>query len=235
MKNFIKLFMVIALVSITLQLSAQIKYGVRAGLNFSNASFAYSVEDLQPETKMLMGFQLGVIAQIGVGDIIAVQSGLLFSQKGYQYNFEKSTTFSDATGYNKVILNYLEVPFYGTLTLLGVQIQAGPYVAFGLNGKNKWNYEYTTLGNTFTMEGESKIVFTGEANEEELEDDETPFKRLDWGVYIGAGYKVGPIKLNAGYQIGLNNIIPPSTDTNFDPEDFRTTNRALMLTAAFIF
>jgi len=69
---------------------------------------------LEPETKLVMGYRLGLVAQIGIGDMIAIQSGLEFSQKGSQDDFDAMGV--SWTGYNKRIINYIDIPVYATIT-----------------------------------------------------------------------------------------------------------------------
>lgn len=220
---------IVILLLLSLQSFGQIKYGIKGGVTFSDIKYDYknSFSEIEPETKLKQGFTLGVVAQIGLGDMIAVQSGLMFTQKGTQGEYDNKDDYSKTT------LNFIDVPLYATLTLLGFQLQAGPYFSMGISGKQK--YDFKVLNSSLSYEGENKIKFVKEYNSNDAKEDEGYLKRFDTGLYFGLGYKLGPIKLNAGYQLGMTNLTPDVTDINFDPDDMSTKNRSMIITAAFIF
>ena len=119
---------------------------------------------------------------------------------------------------------------------MGLQIQGGPYVSMGVSGINKWDISQKVLGVTITETDEAKIRFFNKYENNDLNSGETAVKRFDYGIYAGLGYKLGPIKLNAGYQVGLKNLTPERTDlTNFNPDDTKVTHRNFCISAAFIF
>ena len=166
--------------------TAQIDFGVKAGLNLANISF--SNFDVEPDTKMLINFQAGVIADINISDNLAIQPGLLLVGKGFKVEEE----FLGETFKTTANPMYLQVPvnvlYKGNMFYAGV----GPYVGLGLFGKAK--YEDST-----GSESEDLTFGNDEADH---------FAPLDFGANIEAGVMLNNIRIGAGYALGLANIIP---------------------------
>ena len=185
MKSIFKLtLMAVAVFGAVNFASAQIDFGVKAGLNLANVN--YSEEGL--DTKMLVTFQAGVVADINISDHLAIQPGLLLVGKGFKSEVELfGETFK--TTANPM---YLQVPvnllYKGNMFYAGV----GPYAGFGLFGKVK-------------SEG------GGQSDSEDLSfgsgEDDT-WSALDFGANLEAGVMLNNIRIGAGYALGLANVIP---------------------------
>lgn len=168
--------------------SAQVNFGVKAGLNLANVNFSEEFDEFV-DPKMLITFQAGVIADINLNQNWAVQPGLLLVGKGFKID-------DDVLGEGSSNPMYLQVPvnimYKGNMFYAGV----GPYAAFGLFGKVKQGDE------------DENLEFGNEP-----EDDYAP---LDFGANIEAGVDLGMLRIGAGYALGLANIIP--SDARFDDE-----------------
>lgn len=106
---------------------SQVKWDAKVGMNFSNMT---KFED----TKALPGFQLGVGMDYGFSENWSLQSGLMISSKGYKV---KEGEYKETT---RPI--YLDIPILAAYKFnisdnTKFVINAGPYLAFGLGGKNK--------------------------------------------------------------------------------------------------
>ncbi len=106
---------------------SQVKWDAKFGMNFSNMT---KFED----TKALPGFQLGVGMDYGFSENWSLQSGLMISSKGYKV---KEGEYKETT---RPI--YLDIPILAAYKFnisdnTKFVINAGPYLAFGLGGKNK--------------------------------------------------------------------------------------------------
>ena len=137
-KSLIFLFALLFLGSITAQ--AQLKYGLKAGVNLSSASFDAS--DLNPSN--FTGFQVGPMIEFTVPIIgVGLDAAVLYSQQGFKLN--------DVT--NR--LNTLEVPlnlkYKFNLVLVGAYLTAGPYASFNLsdNLSNQWQSKTFASGLNF--------------------------------------------------------------------------------------
>jgi hypothetical protein len=146
---------------------------------------------------MYLGFNGGVTLEVGFGDLLSVEAGLLVDTKGFKWDFD----FLGTTVTTKANAMYLDVPVlvkvgpsFGPVKVFAA---AGPYVGFGLAGKIKSEAE-------------------GESETEDIEwgDSEDAFaKRLDYGAKFGAGVEVMGFTLGGYYSLGLANI-SPITDLN---------------------
>lgn len=192
--------------------SAQLTFGARAGLNLANVSG--DVED----NSMLIGFQVGAIADYALSDAFSVQTGLLLSQKGAKYEMGDETA--------KATANYLEIPIHGVYALdMGgntLQLFAGPYIGVGLFGKI-----------TSDAEGWEDVDFDFMQDiPADYDGEGYPMSMLDYGVNIGAGYKMNNIQIQAQYGLGLGNTIPKFDGES--PED-KVTNTNIQLSLTYFF
>jgi hypothetical protein len=148
-------------------------------------------------------------------------------------------------GYARWTINYLEVPINVAFKFKGFQVYAGPYIATALAGKAKWHIEVD--GDTESG-SEALKFYTKEVNSDDIEGESIEegmnnffryyFKRFDYGLNIGAGYKLGPVLLSAGYSLGLANLTPDVTNTGdiaFNPKDAKRSTRTFSVSATYYF
>lgn len=193
---------------------AQARVGVKGGWNIANVTNTNSggVDN----NRGLNSFHIGAIADFPLSPILSIQPGVFYTGKGARLT-EGNT---DGNTYYKTTTNprYIEIPvnFVGkipvgdqTKLFLGV----GPYAAFGVGGKNKWE---ASLAGVKTS-GESNIKW----------DDDTPFndgdqnrgfdkyKRFDYGGNLMAGAEFGNFIVSAQYGMGFGKILS-GTDNSSD-------------------
>lgn len=187
-------------------LQAQVEFGVLAGPNFQNMVGKDDGGD-KVTNGLLVGFHAGVSASIPIATDFYFQTGLLFSQKGSKNNMGLIPAKS-AGDYNTTTrISYIDLPLHLLFRpAIGdghVLVGFGPYVAFGIGGKQSVDY-----GSLPTME--QKVKFKSEiTNEERWDLENVYFKRFDAGADIFAGYEFSMglwLKLNA--QLGLLNMMP---------------------------
>lgn len=208
------LLSVLAVAVLFIGAQAQITFAPRVGLNMANIG-----GDETDDYKMKIGMQIGLVTDIAFSDAISLQTGLLFSQKGTKIDDD---AFSDPI---KINVNYLEIPInavYG-LDLGGntLQFLAGPYVGIGLSGKAKSD-----------MDGfeDADIQFVNDYIDADA--DKSPMKRFDFGLNIGAGYKINNIQIQANYGLGFVNLIP---DYDGEAPDDKNTNGVIQFSVAYFF
>ena len=139
---------------------SQVKWDAKFGMNFSNMT---KFDD----TKALPGFNLGVGMDYGFSENWSLQSGLMISSKGYKVK-----------DYAKVRPIYLDIPILAAYKFnisdnTKFVINAGPYLAFGLGGKCKFD------------EGGDYKLFKGEDGED------AEYSRFDLGIQYGIGLEIG--------------------------------------------
>lgn len=242
MKNLFRTVAVCAFVFFMTTTQAQIKFGVTAGLNVANVSQDFKESDWEDATNMKLGFKIGAAVEYGLSDALAIQSGLMFSQKGYKYDLEDGLEAGESVdGYDKYTLNYFEIPIHVAYKISGLNIFAGPYLAYAIGGKNSYDYTYTYDGVADDPDkGDITIKsFMGDVKEGDLGEKEDAMSALDFGLDFGLGYEVGPILVKAQYSLGLGNITPgyESSDPEFtfDRKDYKVSNRVISLSATYFF
>ncbi len=231
MKYLLRTFVISALIASSMQTQAQMKFGIKAGLNINNISQNFKESDWKFDTKMRLAYTVGAIVDFGLSDALSLQSGLMLSSKGFSYSLEDAWG-EGYEGYDRAIFNYLEVPINFTYKKNDFQIYAGPYLGIGISGKNKW--DVTGDGESDADEYKIKPVF-GEVGEGDIGEDEEAFNALDYGLNFGVGYQVGPILINAGYSLGLGNLTPAYEGDDGDPKDYKISNRVITLSASYFF
>jgi hypothetical protein len=200
----------LAVLSVT-AMKAQVSFGVEAGPNFQNMVGKDSDGD-KVTNGLLVGFHVGVTAGIPVAPDFLFQTGLLFSQKGSKNNGGLIPTKAAGGDYNTTTrISYIELPLHllyrPELGSGRVLVGFGPYVAYGIAGKQKVDY-----GNLPTME--QKIKFRSEIPLVDYWDIENAYYRgFDAGADIFAGYEfdMGLFVL-LKTQLGLLNMITDVRD-----------------------
>lgn len=178
----------------------EITYGIEGGINFSTLTGDI---DLDHRT----GFNIGAVVNIPILESLYIKSGVRFSQKGAKYD---SFDFKDYEGLDiKSTASYLEIPIlasyrYNFDNSSQLQINVGPYLAFGVGGKTKIevtdnsdaNYEYYD-GVEFDTFGDHGLL-----------------NRFDLGLEFSIGITLAnQFYIGAGYDLGLLNI---ANDDFFD-------------------
>lgn len=164
---------------------SQVKWDAKFGMNFSNMTKI-------DESKALPGFTLGVGMDYGFNENWSLQSGLMISSKGFK--------FKEGDWKDKYRPIYLDIPILAAYKFnisdnTKFIINAGPYLAIGLGGKNK------------------------ETDEEDIklfDKDGYDWKRFDLGIQYGIG-----LELSDRYLINLtgqNGFISP-VDGGDDPKN----------------
>src|ERR1044072_8717406 len=198
-----KLILSIAALALSFAAMSQVRVGVKGGLNLSNISVGNdgSVDN----NRTLTGYHIGVITDLPlIKNILSFQPGVFYTTKGSKLESGSKSSPSLTDPYSRFSTrpSYIEVPlnFVGKIPL-GADARLfagiGPYFAFGVAGKNKYEFDNGTLNNT----GSSKIEW----------DDDTPFnnddpnqgwnkyKRFDWGGNLMVGAEVSHFLIAAQY------------------------------------
>lgn len=102
----------------------EVKFGVKAGANFS--TFTGDVEGYDGK----VGFQVGGFAEIKISDKFSVQPELMYSTLGAKFD-EQGITITQS-------VDYLVVPIMAKFYVTeGFALEAGPQIGFLLSGKLK--------------------------------------------------------------------------------------------------
>ncbi len=150
------------------------------------------------------GYQFGFITDIPFGEGgLRLMPELNYINKGFKLNTSFNLLGTDYAIDGTSSINYIELPLNLAYTVpVGdnfLVIGAGPYGAYGINGKVK----ATTTIDGQSSKGEDKVEFG--SGEEQT-------KRFDYGLNFMAGYLVGnglTVKLN--YSFGLAELSNSTT------------------------
>lgn len=122
-------FAILALAAfVTIPAEAQLKFGIKGGVNISSVHFDSKVLDADNVT----GFQIGPMIETGIPVLgIGLDAAILYSQKGVGFGSEEIKN------------DYIDVPVnlkwkFG-LPIVKAYLAAGPYVGFRVGGDKIWN------------------------------------------------------------------------------------------------
>jgi hypothetical protein len=158
--------------------SAEPSVGVKGGVNFSNMY----VEDVDDEN-MLVGFNIGLYANMPVSSGVSFQPEFNFTTKGSEVTY--SNIFDSGT--RKFTLSYLEAPVLLKANVSeNFNLHFGPYFAFLLDSKIK------------NVSSDGSSTFT------DLDEDD--FNRFDFGLSGGIGFDFKDIGIGLRYNYGLTTV-----------------------------
>jgi hypothetical protein len=186
MKTTLKLTIAICCIFSFIQTQAQIKFGPEVGLNLSTMTLKSSGISLDP--KSLIGFHVGVIAEIPLIENFVLQPGVLYSAKGSKYSFD-GEDMSISPSFIEIPVNALYKLDIHSAKLL---LFAGPYFGFGIGGSYK------------NSSGSTEIKY-GSGEDKDM-------KPFDLGINIGAGIEISKLQLKVQYGLGITNLAPVTTD-----------------------
>ena len=176
----------------------QFSIGARAGANLANVAITTDGED--SDTDARFGFAAGLVAEIGISEMFAVQPEVLFSQHGAV----ETTDFLGEEIETKIRHNYVQVPVLAKLTFgseaLGINVLAGPHIGLGMG-----DIMLETTAGGMTEEDSGSWEDAG-------------LTTFDFGITggVGVSFPAGPGKLgiDARYQLGLVNFFEDGDDDN---------------------
>jgi hypothetical protein len=211
MKKILTLCLTVFLLGAVTETYAQ-TFGIKGGLNLAN-QFAKDDDDTyNDDNKMKLGFNIGVTLDIPISDVVSFETGLIASSKGVKVEGEGY----ESTG----SLLYADIPLTAKFSFemnrdSKFYIAAGPYVGFGLSGKNKFKVDGED-------EDEADVEWGSDVEKHDL-------KRLDFGAQVNLGVELSGLQIGAGYGLGLANISPN------DEDGFKLTNRVISVTVGYRF
>ncbi|MGV8947397.1 MAG: porin family protein [Lutibacter sp.] len=111
---FVAVFAIFSLVS----LNAQTSFGAKAGLNVAKL-----IGDV-PDNKSLIGFNVGIFAEIGLADSFYIQPELFYSTQGGTFDYP-------IIGSTDLKLNYINLPIMFKYDVANrFYLEAGPQIGF---------------------------------------------------------------------------------------------------------
>jgi len=227
---------------IAVGLAAQVTFGPKLGFNLSKYAYNYSSDfkHIEPQSKFRLGFAVGGMMNLDILEFLAFQPSLMIAKKGSGIDVaDEYSGNAVITGYKRTRVTYLEVPLNLALKLkvgaFKFQIFAGPYIAYALAGKTKWDYEKNDDGIRTDHKGEEKISLKNEIPADAGEKTLYYQSPLDIGMNFGFGYQVNHVLINLGFAMGFSNLQPDKEGVDSYSSDFKYSNRTIFLSAAWLF
>ncbi len=200
MKKQILLFISILVSTLTFAQTTP-AFGVRAGISYAgvrgdavdnlNKLLDFTGGAIKPSNTT--GFFAGGYASLPVTDIISVEPGLYYSQKGYELNGAlnlKGVEFLGASAKAKLQLQYIDLPVLVKANFGGLQLFAGPQVSY---------LAHADLRTTAGILGINLLNKSTDATAQ--------FNKWDVGVTGGVGYQLtNGVNLMASYDYGLSKM-----------------------------
>lgn len=188
--------------------TSSLGFGLKAGVNFPKYNFSGSNSNF--ETNSSTNFHVTGFLDAPLGRNFSVQPGISLQGKGGELLSSSVGTVTQNTMWLEVPVNFVaKVPMGNSNFFIG----AGPYIGFGLSGKNKYD---TNLG-----DAEEEFEFGSDGT----------LKSTDFGVNFVAGFHLSQgFLIHAGYGLGLSDI--RASNNEFFPDD-RLTNRVFSVGLGF--
>ncbi|WP_343535573.1 porin family protein [Pedobacter sp.] len=207
------------------------RIGVKAGVNLS--TIRYSGFDgsstLNDNTKQNVGYNVTVFGDFGVGNNFFIQPGVSLQNKGTKIEGSSTSGSTTTSGKIKTDVMAIEVPVNAVLriptgTSGALQISAGPYIGFNIDGKTKTNTTVTTPAGS-TSSSETNNLNFGNKTDDDM-------SSTDFGANFGLGYRLNNgFTLGANYGLGLSNLVPKDSRNG----DSKATNRVWGFTVGYSF
>lgn len=162
---------------------AQISFGIKGGVNFSQLKTDFESQSVGANLKQSLDTKTGYVGGVyfRIGKTFFVQPELIFSAKGGSLNLLKS---GSSTDYETVKIDYtsLDVPLLIGYKLGPLRINAGPVASFKVS-----NSISDDLKNYSNNIGDS-------------------FKNASYGYQAGAGIDLGSLSVDLRYEGSLSDI-----------------------------
>lgn len=167
---------------------AQVQFGLKAGVNYSNIAGDLQHEDIYQNK---LGFVGGVSANLPLSSdgFLNLAPELLYSSKGYQYQDEKFTVGGQEwKRKGDISFNYIDLPVLLRINAGGLFFEGGPVASYLLDIKDK-----TELKINEEDQEDTRIISKGDASDFEI------------GYAAGLGYKAPMgVLLNLRYNGSIN-------------------------------
>lgn len=187
------------LFSVAAMAQSKVSFGVRGGATQASidGEAMQSFQDLVTatggavSTQNKTGFYGGGFVNIPVSDKFSIEPGLNFSQKGYELRGKLGIKGTNLIGgRSRLNLNYVELPLLAKANLNGLQLFAGPQVAYLANA----NLHTTAGAFGFNVVNDRRDV-------------KDQFNELDVSLTGGVGYEfTNGFRVQAAYDHGLSRI-----------------------------
>ncbi len=165
----------------------ELSYGIKGGLNLSTITITDA-----DDNNIIPGFHAGAFADIPVAEQVTIGPEVHFSTKGVKATYDANVFgLNLANGETRMDLFYIDIPVYVKYYLSDdFNFHLGPYA--GILAKAKIETDAELLD--FIQVDDSDNI------------DKTMLNSLDFGVSMGLGFIVEPVRIGFNYNLGLNRV-----------------------------
>lgn len=184
-----KLILIAVVLSLTTSISAQIRFGVKAGGNMSTLYTNEQAGGLNSDQyKFRFSYHFGAMMEYSLTDMFSLQPEIMYLNHGANLKSDNSFMMKDG----HITLNTLQLPInakakFNAGKSTKVFVYAGPYLAYHVYGKARGKID-------------------GASADKELFSKGSDMKRFDYGVGLGVGLEMNKFTLTLGNQYGLYDI-----------------------------
>lgn len=201
-------------------LTAQ-SFAIKGGLNMANISTELNDANgiFSSNTDPRTTFNLGVTADFPLGNVLSIESGLIFQNRGYVWEYNETILGQTAAIKSTNKVAYVDIPL-----TLKASLNVGSASAYVFGGG------YAGLGVFAERERETTLGSSTNKNSEDIEfGEDGGLKRLDYGTLVGVGVQLHSLFIETSYSYGLANIYDTDSDDN------AVNNRLLSLSLGYRF
>ncbi len=186
MKKLSRILMIVVFATINYQSYGQV-FSIRAGANTANCAIDNHIHNLATGT--ILGLNFGGTTEFMVSDKYSIETGLIINYKGINEHVLGGIDTATRLVYLDIPIN---VKYKFELGENKLYLTAGPYIGYGIAGL----YTYKINGE---RNGDKVEWSNGSTSND--------FKRLDYGINLGAEYEFGVWGIGLQYGHGLANIL----------------------------
>jgi len=177
-------------------------FGLKAGVNFPKYNISGNGNSITSDAATNFHITAFLDAPI-TENWFYVQPGISLQGKGAKLREDNFGEYTQNTMWIEVPVNF--VAKFPTATAGSFFLGAGPYVAFGISGKNKWE------GDNGTVTQDMDFEFGKDGD----------LKSTDFGLNFIGGFEFSNgLMIHGGYGLGLTNLAP-----ELEGSDYKQTNR----------
>lgn len=187
----------------------ELGFGLKAGVNFPKYNFSGD-DGPNFETGSLTSFHVTAFLDAPIAeDWFYVQPGISLQGKGAKITDNGDSRYKQQTMWIEVPVNF--VAKFPVADAGSFFLGAGPYVAFGISGKNKWE-----SGNQTVEQDIADFDFGSNG----------ALKSTDFGLNFIGGYEFSNgLMIHGGYGMGLTNLSTNLSNQQQQGRDYKQTNR----------
>lgn len=174
-------------------LAAQIRYGIKAGMQITPVSVK-SLYQTPTALKPGIGFLASILGEYEPSKNVVLSAGLQLSSLSHTIEYSDPIDYYLET--DRYSLYYAHIPVMARLQQRGLSAGVGMFAGWAFAGTKKIFQDFGKLG----YESSGAIQFGQEENHD--------LQRLDWGALAELGYSFRNFRLACHYWLGLNNILP---------------------------